>query len=239
MLLESLREELLYYTHKLAASGLVRHTQGNLSARDPATGYICVTPSGMEYDAMSPADMVVVDEGGALVEGRWKPTVETPTHLRVYHARPDARAIIHAHAPYATAFGVAYKPIPMVLMEAACCLGGPVPVAPYMMSGSAEFGQLILDAMGQGNAVVWGNHGILVAGPSLKQALSMAHAVEDNAQAYLLAAELGEPRLLPDDEVARLHRFWLDDYGQRAIAEVDAGNLPAPAPGGRRRASRT
>ena len=118
-------------------------------------------------------------------------------------------------------------------------LGGPVPVAPYMMSGSAEFGQLILDAMGQGNAVVWGNHGILVAGPSLKQALSMAHAVEDNAQAYLLAAELGEPRLLPDDEVARLHRFWLDDYGQRAIAEVDAGNLPAPAPGGRRRASRT
>jgi L-ribulose-5-phosphate 4-epimerase len=221
---------LLYYTHKLAASGLVRHTQGNLSARDPATGYVCVTPSGMEYDAMTPADMVVVDEGGALVEGRWKPTVETPTHLCVYHARPDARAIIHAHAPHATAFGVAYQPIPMVLMEAACCLGGPVPVAPYMMSGSAEFGQLILDAMGQGNAVVWGNHGILVAGPSLKQALSMAHAVEDNAQAYLLAAQLGEPRLLPDDEVARLHRFWLDDYGQRAVAEVDAGDLPAPAP---------
>ena len=239
MLLESLREELLYYTRKLAASGLVRHTQGNLSARDSATGLVCVTPSGMEYDAMTPEDMVVVDERGTLVEGRWKPTVETPTHLCVYRARPDARAIIHAHAPHATAFGVAYQPIPMVLMEAACCLGGPVPVAPYMMSGSAEFGQLILDAMGRGNAVVWGNHGILVAGPSLKQALSMAHAVEDNAQAYLLAARLGEPRLLPDDEVARLHRFWLDDYGQRAIAGTDAPDHPAPAPSRRTRASRT
>lgn len=219
MLLEQLRDDLLYYTRKLAASDLVRHTQGNVSARDEASGLICVTPSGMEYDAMTAADIVVVDERGAVVEGQWKPTVETPTHLCVYRARPDVQAIIHAHAPHATAFGVAYRPIPLVLMEAACCLGAPVPIAPYMMSGSEEFGRLILDSLGQGYAVVWGNHGILVAGPSLKQALSMAHAVEDNAQAYLLAAQLGEPRALSEEEVARLHRFWLNDYGQRALAD--------------------
>lgn len=218
MLLEALRAEVLYYTHKLAASDLVRHTQGNLSARDPESGVICVTPSGMEYDAMTADDIVVVDEHGAVVDGRWKPTVETPTHLCVYRARPDVRAVIHAHAPHATAFGVAYRPIPLVLMEAACCLGGPVPIAPYMMSGSEAFGRLILESMGSGNAVVWGNHGILVAGPSLKQALSMAHAVEDNAQAYLLAAQLGEPKVLPDDEVERLHRFWLNDYGQQTLS---------------------
>lgn len=217
MLLEPLRAELLYYTQKLASSNLVRHTQGNLSARDQASGLICVTPSGMEYDTMTAADMVVVDERGELVEGQWKPTVETPTHLSVYRARPDVHAVIHAHAPHATAFGVAYQPIPLVLMEAACCLGGPVPIAPYMMSGSEEFGKLIVDTMGHGYAVVWGNHGILVAGPSLKQALSMAHAVEDNAQAYLLAAELGEPQTLAEEEVERLHRFWLHDYGLRPL----------------------
>lgn len=218
MLLEALRAEVLYYTRKLAASDLVRHTQGNLSARDRESGLICVTPSGMEYDAMSVEDIVVVDANGAVAEGRWKPTVETPTHLCVYRARSDVQAVIHAHAPYATAFGVAYRPIPLVLMEAACCLGGPVPIAPYMMSGSEAFGKLITDTMGSGNAVVWGNHGILVAGPSLKQALSMAHAVEDNAQAYLLAAQLGEPMVLREDEVERLHRFWLNDYGQRTLS---------------------
>lgn len=218
MLLETLRAEVLYYTRKLAASGLVRHTQGNMSARDRESGLVCVTPSGMEYDAMTAEDIVVVDERGAVVDGRWKPTVETPTHLCVYRSRADVQAVIHAHAPHATAFGVAYQPIPLVLMEAACCLGAPVPIAPYMMSGSEAFGKLILDTMGAGHAVVWGNHGILVAGPSLKQALSMAHAVEDNAQAYLLAAQLGEPRVLPEDEVARLHRFWLNDYGQQSFA---------------------
>lgn len=217
MLLESLRADVLYYTRKLAASDLVRHTQGNVSARDRESGLVCVTPSGMEYDAMTPEDIVVVDERGAVIEGGWKPTVETPTHLCVYRARPDVQAVIHAHAPHATAFGVAYRPIPLVLMEAACCLGRPVPIAPYMMSGSDAFGQLITDVMGAGNAVVWGNHGILVAGPSLKQALSMAHAVEDNAQAYLLAIQLGEPTVLPEDEVDRLHRFWLDDYGQQTF----------------------
>ena len=218
MLLETLRAEMLYYTRKLAASGLVRHTQGNMSARDRESGLVCVTPSGMEYDAITAEDIVVVDERGAVVDGRWKPTVETPTHLCVYRSRTDVQAVIHAHAPHATAFGVAYQPIPLVLMEAACCLGAPVPIAPYMMSGSEAFGKLILDTMGAGHAVVWGNHGILVAGPSLKQALSMAHAVEDNAQAYLLAAQLGEPRVLPEDEVARLHRFWLNDYGQQSFA---------------------
>lgn len=217
MRLEALREELVYYMRKLAASGLVRHTQGNLSARDRETGLICVTPSGMEYDAIGPDDIVVVDAHGAVVEGRWKPTVETPTHTRVYRERGDIHAVIHAHAPHATAFGIVYQPMPLVLMEAACCLGGPVPIAPYMMSGSEPFAELVTQTMGKGYAVVWGNHGILVAGPTLKQALSIAHAVEDNAQAYLLAKQLGEPKLLPDDEIARLHQFWLNDYGQQAL----------------------
>lgn len=217
MRLETLRSELLYYMRKLADSGLVRHTQGNISARDRDTGLICVTPSGMEYDAIGMEDLVVVDEHGTVIEARWKPTVETPTHTRVYRERSDIHAVIHAHAPAATAFGIVYQPIPLVLMEAACCLGGPVPVAPYLMSGTEPFAELVVRTLGKGYAVVWGNHGILVAGPTLKQALSIAHAVEDNAQAYLLAKQLGEPVLLPEDEVAHLHRFWLNDYGQQAL----------------------
>jgi len=90
-----------------------------------------------------------------------------------------------------------------------------VPIAPYQPSGTAAFAELVVSVLGAGAAVVWGNHGILVAGPTLKQTYAMAHACEDNAQAYLLARQLGEPHILPDEEVARLHRFWLEAYGQR------------------------
>ncbi len=217
MHLNTLRADVVRYAKKLSASGLVRHTQGNVSARDTASGLICITPSGTDYELLTPDDVVVVDEAGAVVEGRWAPSVETPTHARIYRQRSDVHAIIHAHAPHATAFGIAYQAIPMVLMEAAMCLGGSVPVAPYLMSGSEQFAALVADVLGGGQALVWGNHGILVAGPTLNQALAMAHALEDNAQAYLLARQLGEPHVLPDDEVARLHRFWLDKYGQHAL----------------------
>jgi L-ribulose-5-phosphate 4-epimerase len=215
MELAALRAEVVRYAQKLAANGLVRGTQGNLSARDPESGLVCVTPSGTEYETLVPEDIVVVALKGKVVDGRWKPTVELPTHLRVYRERPDVGAVIHAHAPHATAFGVAYQPIPVVLEEAALCLGGPVPVAPYQMSGTEAFAELVVTSLGSRAAVVWGNHGILVAGPTLKQTYAMAHACEDNAQAYLLARQLGEPRVLPDDEVTRLHRFWLESYGQR------------------------
>ncbi len=195
----------------------MRGTQGNLSVRDPASGRICVTPSGAEYETLGPEDTVVVAEDGNVLDGRWKPTVELPTHLRVYRDRRDVGAIIHAHAPHATAFGVAYQPIPVVLEEAALCLGGPVPIAPYQMSGTEAFAELVVSVLGMGSAVVWGNHGILVAGPTLKQTYAMAHACEDNAQAYLLALQLGGPRVLPEDEAARLHRFWLESYRQQAL----------------------
>jgi L-fuculose-phosphate aldolase len=212
------RVELVRFARKLSASGLVRSTQGNLSLRDSRSGLVIVTPSGMEYEGMEPADMIVLAADGTLVDGRWKPTTEAPTHLAIYRARPDVGAVIHAHAPHATAFGVAYQPIPVVLEEAALCLGGPVPIAPFQPSGTDSFARLIVEVLGDGAAVVWGNHGILVAGPTLKQAYAMVHACEDNAQAYLLALQLGEPRFLPEAEVAALHRFWLDIYGQRAEA---------------------
>ena len=218
MRLEPARAELIRYARKLATSGLVRGTQGNLSVRDAESGAICVTPSGAEYETLSAEDVVVLSPDGAVVEGQWKPTVEAPTHLRIYRERADVGAVIHAHAPYATAFGVAYQRLPIVLEEAALCLGGPVPVAPYQMSGTGAFAEVVARALGSGAAVIWGNHGILVAGPSLKQTYAMAHACEDNAQAYLLARQLGEPRVLPPDEIARLHRFWLDSYGQRALS---------------------
>ncbi len=220
MLLPKLRAEVARYARKMAASGLVQATQGNLSARDPKTGQVCITPSGADYDTLTAEDIVVVDAEGAVVEGRWKPSLETPVHCYLLRHRPDIHCVMHTHSPYATAFGVVYQPIPMVLNESAACLGGPVSIAPYHESGSVEFAALVAEHLGQGTAVIWGNHGALAVGPTLPLTYSIAHALEDTAKVYAIARSLGQPiRELPAAEVKRLHTWWKAHYGQHAADE--------------------
>jgi L-ribulose-5-phosphate 4-epimerase len=223
MLLPELRAEVARYARKMYASHLVQATQGNLSARDPESGRICLTPSGADYDLLAAEDIAVVDEEGRVLEGRWRPTVEMPLHTLLLRRRRDIHCVMHTHSPYATAFGVVYQPIPMILAESALCLGGPVPVAPYQMSGTHEFAELIAERLGDGSAVIWGNHGAMVVGTNLARAFSTAHALEDSAKVYAIARQLGTPALLPDEEVAKLHAFWKTSYGQRALTARTPG----------------
>jgi len=214
MMLGELRAEVARYAKKMVASGLVRAAQGNLSARDPQTGLICITPSGMDYDLVSTEDIMVIDDQGGVVEGAQRPSVETPLHTLILRRRSDINCVMHTHSLYATAFGVVYEPLPMVLAESALCLGGAVPIAPYQMSGTPEFAELVAETLGEGNAVIWGNHGAMVVGPSLSATFSAAHALEDGAQVYWLARQLGTPIPLPPDEVEKLHTFWREHYAK-------------------------
>jgi L-fuculose-phosphate aldolase len=214
MMLSELRAEVARYAKKMVASGLVRAAQGNLSARDPQSGLICITPSGMDYDLVSAEDIMVIDDQGAVVEGAHRPSVETPLHTLILRRRSDIHCVMHTHSLYATAFGVVYEPLPMVLAESALCLGGSVPIAPYQMSGAPEFAELVAETLGEGNAVIWGNHGAMVVGPSLSATFSAAHALEDGAQVYAIARQLGTPVPLPPEEVKKLHTFWREHYAK-------------------------
>ncbi len=225
MRLPELRAEVARYAKKMSASGLVRATQGNLSARDPASGLICLTPSGADYDLLTAADIVVVDAAGNVVEGRWQPTTELALHTLILRRRPDVHCVMHTHSPYATAFGVVYQPVPMILQDSALCLGGSVPVAPYRMSGTPEFAEPVAGTLGAGSAVVWGNHGAMVASADLALTYATAHALEDSARIYAIAAQLGAPVSLPDDEVVRLHRIWREHYGQKALTARPATDV--------------
>lgn len=218
--LRALRAEVARYARKLSASGLVRATQGNLSARDAESGLVCVTPSGADYDTLTAADITVVTLDGAIVAGRWKPSVESPAHREVYRRRADIACVIHTHSVYASVYSVLYRPIPLLLAESAYCLGGPVPIAPYQESGTPTFATAVADALGEGQAVLWGNHGAMVVGRSVAQAYSVAHALEDSAHVAWLASQAGTPRQLPEDEARRLHGSWLASYRQSALPET-------------------
>lgn len=217
MRLAELRADVARYGRKMYESQLVQATQGNLSARDPESGLICITPSGADYQLLTAEDIVVVNEMGEVVEGKWKPSVETPLHTLMLRRRRDINCVMHTHSPYATAFGVVYQEFPMVLAESALCLGGKVPIAPYQMSGTPEFAELIAQTLGDHVAVIWGNHGAMVVGVNLALTFSIAHALEDSAKVYAIARQLGTPVLLPEDEVAKLHTFWKNNYGQKAL----------------------
>jgi L-ribulose-5-phosphate 4-epimerase len=223
MHLPELRVEVARYAKKMYDSQLVHATQGNLSARDPKSGLICITPSGTDYQLLTAEDIVVVDEYGKVVEGKWQPSVEIPLHTLLLRRRRDINCVMHTHSPYATAFGVIYQPIPMILAESALCLGGDVPIAPYRMSGTPEFAELIAETLGNRSAIIWGNHGAMVVGANLALTFSTAHALEDSAKVYAIAKQLGTPVLLPSDEIAKLHSFWVQSYGQKALEQEAIG----------------
>jgi L-ribulose-5-phosphate 4-epimerase len=111
-MLEELKKEVLKANLDLVKNGLVLFTWGNVSAIDRKTGYVVIKPSGVEYDGMKAEDMVVVDLNGKVIEGKYRPSSDTPTHLELYKAHSEIGGIVHTHSTYATAFAQTERSIP-------------------------------------------------------------------------------------------------------------------------------
>jgi len=195
----SLRAELVQGALLIAQVGLVPLTQGNLSIRDPETGLIVITPHDYPYDRMTEDDVVVVDLAGNVVEGTRAPSDETQVHLAVYEQRPEVMGIVHAEPVYTNAFGAVHQPITTLHVGMAIDVGGDVPVMPFMNSGSRQFGYEMLKVMGDKNAVIWANHGMLAVGKTLKKAIHCTVMVEMTAKIQFVAQQLGEPVSIPED----------------------------------------
>jgi L-fuculose-phosphate aldolase len=213
MLLKALREEVLEKSLSMIRDGLAFGSGGNISALDPESGLIAITPSAIEYLKMKPEDVVVVDKNGKLVEGQWKPTSESPMHTIFYRERDDVGAVVHTHAPHASVFAIVNEPIPMVVTESALCLGGPVQVDPYVRPGTEELARSVLEAMGSGVAVLMGQHGLITAGHNLDEAYASTIAAEVSARFTIMARSMGkEPKYLDQGEVSYLRELYLKHY---------------------------
>ena len=113
-MLEELKEKVFHANLELVKHGLVIFTWGNVSAIDRETGLVVIKPSGVSYDDMKAEDMVVVDLEGKVVEGRLKPSSDTPTHVVLYKAFPEIGGVVHTHSTYATAWAQAGCDIPNI-----------------------------------------------------------------------------------------------------------------------------
>lgn len=215
MLLAPARERVARFARRMWQDGLVVGTSGNVSERDPETGYVAITPSGVEYDQIGPAEVVVVDPRGSLVDGSLVPSSELPMHLALYSARPEYRGVVHTHSRFATTLACLGRELPAVHYLVAY-LGGPVPVVPYATYGTHELAQQAARMFKEPGrrAVLLQNHGTLSAGESLSVAYTAALILESMAELYWRTLSVGEPILLSPEEVARV-REKLEHYGQR------------------------
>jgi L-fuculose-phosphate aldolase len=212
VLLPDQRAAVVRACHQLLATGLVRGASGNVSVRDPATGRIAITPTGLAYPGMRDSDVAVLGLDGAQLDGALRPTSEVALHLGVYRARPDVGAVVHTHSMFATTFAVLGEQIPPVhyLIVRA---GEAVPVAPYARYGTAELAQACVARLGAGFAVLLANHGVVAVGADLDAAMAVADAVEYTAELAWRARQLGVPQLLDSEQLAAA-RTALAGYGQ-------------------------
>jgi len=215
LLLQRLREKVIETALKVVDAGLVVSTWGNISARDRESGLIAITPSGMDYKKLRPEDIVILDVDGKVIDGKRKPSTETPMHTLFYRKRSEINGIVHTHSWFATTLSTLNKEIPVVLAELGACVGGSVRVAKYVRGGTEEFGRAALDAIGDRAAVLQQNHGVLAIGKTLDDAFAATAVVEDAAKVYWSGLLAGQPFVLPDEEVKELHESFIKSYGQK------------------------
>lgn len=215
MRLESLRAEVCALNQELPRNDLVAWTSGNVSGRDVASGLVVIKPSGIRYEELTPASMVVVDLDGKVVEGEFKPSSDTLAHVYIYQQRPDVHGVVHTHSCFATAWAAAGKPIPPILTAICDEFGGPIPLGAYAKIGGDEIGKEVIRSIGASPAILMKNHGVFAIGPTPLAAVKAAIMVEDAARTAYYAYQLGTPDEIPADEVARAHRRYLEQYGQQ------------------------
>jgi L-fuculose-phosphate aldolase len=188
---------------RLDALGFAPATDGNVSARI-GPGSLLVTPAGREKGSLAPAELLVVDLEGRVLEGEGRPSTETPMHLLCYRRRGDVGGVVHAHPPVATAFAAAGVPLDAPVMPEIVLTVGPVPLVPYATPGTEELARALEPLVEGHDAFLLASHGVLTLGRDVREALHRMERVEHLAKVTLAARLLGGPRALTDSEVLSL-----------------------------------
>ena len=212
-----LRSELCALHLELPRQGLVAWTSGNLSVRVPGEELMVIKASGVRYEEMTPAAMVVCDLDGGLVDGDYAPSSDAATHGAIYAEMEHVGGVAHTHSSYATAWAARGEAIPCVLTAMADEFGGEIPVGPFAPIGDAQIGRAVVATLAghRSPAVLMANHGVFTIGATPLAALKAAVMCEDVARTVHLARQLGEPVALEEQAISALYERYQNVYGQR------------------------
>lgn len=211
--LAGLRSEVAAAARILAEEGLLIGTAGNVSAR--AGDLVAVTATGVTLADCSAEQVTVVDLSGAVVEGALAPTSELTLHLALYadHDEAQVAAVVHTHAPFATALACVLDELP-VLHYQQLALGGAIPVAPYATFGTDDLAASVRTALTGRSAALMANHGSVAVGATLAKAVDNALLLEWLCQLHHRASALGTPRFLTEEQQHDVIRVAVErNYG--------------------------
>ena len=209
---ESVRQQVAETALSLLTTGLVVNTSGNASMR--VADEVIITPSGTDYNSLTPEDICVINMDGQQVDGGRLPSSETPLHLAVYKSDPAIRAIVHTHSVHATAVSTLVDSLPAIHYQMVD-LGGEIPVAPYATFGSIELAESVVGVLSGKTAALMKNHGSISVGESLHKALARTITLEWCCEVWLKATVAGEPSTLNSDQLAAALKQMQEIAGQR------------------------
>lgn len=198
-----LREAICDVGRRLHDRGFVAAWDGNISARLADGTFLC-TPTMCSKGRLRPEELCVVDAAGRQLHGPRGRTSEVLLHLSIYRHRPDVQAVVHSHAPHATAFAVSGQPLPSGVLAEAEYFLGQVPTVPYMLPGTQAFADSAAPFLNGTCALLLSNHGAVTFGPTIEHAWAYTEVLDAYSRVLLLSQTLGPPRRLSDAEIAEI-----------------------------------
>lgn len=221
---QAARREIVLYSHKVHAAGLVCATDGNLSIRLDENR-VLITPSGLRKEDMYMQAPILIDMNGDPLHEDRRPSTEFKIHLEVYRVRPDVRAVIHAHPPRAIAFTLTDTPLETCLLPEVVVTMGRVPVAPYAAPSTEALPDSIRDLVPKTDVIMMARHGSVTMGATMEEAFSKLERLEKSAEILLYARTAGTPRRFTPEELVQLQ-------GLRDFYGVGTRTIPCAAPDG-------
>lgn len=217
IMLQELRERVLRAGKLLREYDLIVMAGGTVAARDPDSGYVVITPSGMEYDNLTWEDMCVIDMQLHKIDGKRRHSVASDMFTEIFKARPDINAIVHSHSRYATAFACCGMEIPVTTTTQGNLVGGPVPVTSWVHPSphTPDYLADIVQTIGSGMACNIRNHGPIACGRTVEEAIENCITIEATAETTFIARQLGTPYYLTPEETQKAYAFCKSAVGQK------------------------
>jgi len=196
---------------KIVDTGLAAGTWGNVSARiDKNT--MLITPSGRDYSAIKPEDIVLVNINTLESSGKLPPSSETPMHAAIYRTRPEINGIIHTHPQYGCTVAAARMEVPPILDDMAQLIGPGLKVADYAHPGSEKMVTGVLRSIEGRNACLLANHGAVCIGRTLDEAFTVNIILEKSCRTFIDSFAIGGAVPFSDEEASGLHKMYMETY---------------------------
>ena len=209
--MKDLKEEVIKFSQRLNSTNLSPLRSGNVSVRTSSDGIegFLITPSGKKYETLKAEDIVFLElnkeyDSLKIFNSGLNPSSEWRFHQDIYLKKKEAKAIVHAHSPHATAVSTHGKAIPAFHYMVALAGGDDIKCAEYATFGTKELSKNILNALEKRKACLMSNHGQVAFGQNLKQAFELAEEVENICHQYIIALKLGQPKILSFSEMQKI-----------------------------------